>query len=149
MVWIIVTFEKNKWLQLSQATKTDLFCPNLRDNSIHVFLTVLENFDDGFLHVCCLGKRGDEATEDRWGLDENCNDDKESNYETQKEWMLQKSQWHARLTGTAASTNIWFISDASAGSFTVTGRIASLNSGWKVTNQSQSNNGTYIETKLR
>lgn len=45
-------------------------CLNLSDGSIHVFLTVLENFDDGFLHVSRLGKRGDEAPEDRWGLDE-------------------------------------------------------------------------------
>lgn len=44
-------------------------CLNLSDGSIHVFLTVFENLDDGFLHVSRPGKRGDEAPEDRWGLD--------------------------------------------------------------------------------
>lgn len=61
------------------------FCLNLRDGSIHVFLTVLENLNDGFLHVSRLGKGGDEALEDRWGLDESCNGERESRYKTGKE----------------------------------------------------------------
>ena len=40
--------------------------------------------------MSCLGKWGDEATEDRWGLDESCKYEKESSYETKTVNSAQK-----------------------------------------------------------
>lgn len=48
------------------------FCLDPGDGCIHVFLTVLQNLDDGFLCGCWLVKRWDEALQDWRRLDESC-----------------------------------------------------------------------------
>lgn len=54
----------------SQKWSGTYFCLDLGDGCVHVFLTVLQHFNDGVLCVCWLGERWDEALEYLWSLDE-------------------------------------------------------------------------------
>lgn len=50
-------------------SQTTYFCLHFGDCCIHVFLTVLQHFDDGIFGVCWLRERRDEALKD-WSLDD-------------------------------------------------------------------------------
>lgn len=111
------------------------FCLHLGDGCVHVFLTVLENFNNGLLCTCWLGKRRDEALKDRRRLEDghNVNENRiRKRNETDRNGTAVNGC--SKLTGTAASNSLnSFFSGAFTVCFSAACSVSSLISGEKKT----------------